>query len=1360
MSAPLGLPAYPSFDCASPGRAVRWQKWVSRLKNLYVGYGIESDERQKALLLTFAGDELNDIVDTFTVEEVTPTENESKFQKLCDAISNHFSPQSNREYQRYVFRHTVQSTDNIDEFYAELKQLSITCQFHDPDAEIKSQLISGCKSQKTREKGLSSQDISLADLLSYARTLQLTTAQAMQMSRPEVNAIQSRPKSDYQNQNPFSRTKFTTPRHQSCNRCNNCGGEWPHNGGQNNCPARGKTCRSCKKLHHFASVCKSTATNYQRSTPSYPLGQEAQRSQVHVINETDFEPISNTVSHVHGCESSCDDTEYIFTANKDISLPHFLVTVGEGKFRFLADSGATVNLVSKGDFDRIEPKPNLQPSSKKISAYGSSSQISVLGVFNATLQHGNASTEAPIYVVHHNERPILGWQTCRDLKLIDTFDNNQVNHVSSNQDPLIREYSDLFTGLGCLHKTKVKLHIDQHVQPVAQHYRRVPFHVRKDIENQLQKDEELGVIEKATGPTPWVSPVVVVPKPKQPGKVRVCVDMRSANTAIKREHHATPTLDELKTELSGAKFFSKLDLNQGYNQIELDESSRYITTFATHKGLYRYRRLFFGVNSASEIFQEQIRQALTGLKGVVNISDDILCYGCSQQEHDTNLRALFQRLREKGLTIHAEKCKFNQKSIEFLGHNFSASGITPSREKIKAILELPTPTNASEMRSLLGMVNFCGAHHIPQYASITHDLRLLTKKNAPWEWTEKHIMAFNALRKALSDAITLAYFDANKQTDIYTDGSPIGISAVLTQEGRIVQFASRPLTPTEQRYSQTERESLAIVWACEYFHVYIFGSKFNIHTDHKPLTVIFNNPKSKPSPRIERWLLRMLPYECIVCYRPGFDNPADFLSRHPIEHHPSKREQTIAEEYVNYLTHASIPKTMTIEEVAQETSQDPTLLTVINALRTNKWHDEGKETDQRLFHTLYLCRSELAVADNLPIILKGHQIVLPQSLHDRVIDIAHSGHQGIIKTLSLLREKIWIPNMQNRVENAVNNCMQCQISTPKTTREPLRMSPLPSAPWTELSADFGHLPNGQYILVVTDEYSRYPVVEILDAIPGRSVIPRLDKIFAEFGIPKTLKTDNGPPFNGHEFAQYCQHMGIHHRKTTPLWPRANAETERFMKTVKKTLRNTPTPQIKQQLYRFLLSYRSTPHCTTNIAPATILFGRPLRTMLPQITETSISIDHNSLRERDAYQKAKMKSYADNKSYVKQSDLKIGDPVLLKNHSHTKSDPPYQPQPLVVTQKKGSMVTAERGQQKVTRNSSFFKQSPRSPTEAEMEPDHPDMDTPDDTSSNTPESPKHHTSSRSRPTNSNNIPLRRSQRNVRFPKKFDDFITND
>ena len=227
------------------------------------------------------------------------------------------------------------------------------------------------------------------------------------------------------------------------------------------------------------------------------------------------------------------------------------------------------------------------------------------------------------------------------------------------------------------------------------------------VEKKLEALGKEDIIEKVTGPMPWISPLVIVPKPKNPDDVRTCVDMRHPNKAIKRERHITPTNDEITTDLNKACVFSKLDVNEGYHQIELAVKSRYITTFSTHLGLRRYERLNFGVTSAAEILQNVIRETLEGIPGTMNISDDILVHSKSQEENDSNLNATLQRLKDCNLTLNKAKCEFNKSSIEYFGYKFSAEGISPDPRKVEAIKKAKPPSNPTEVRSLLGMVNFC-----------------------------------------------------------------------------------------------------------------------------------------------------------------------------------------------------------------------------------------------------------------------------------------------------------------------------------------------------------------------------------------------------------------------------------------------------------------------------------------------------------------------------------------------------------------------------------------------------------------------------------------------------------------------------
>ncbi len=205
---------------------------------------------------------------------------------------------------------------------------------------------------------------------------------------------------------------------------------------------------------------------------------------------------------------------------------------------------------------------------------------------------------------------------------------------------------------------------------------------------------------------------------------------------------------------------------------------------------------------------------------------------------------------------------------------------------------------------------------------------------------------------------------------------------------------------------------------------------------------------------------------------------------------------------------------------------------------------------------------------------------MPSSLHDRVIELAHEGHQGIVRTKQLLRSKVWFPKMDLAVEKAVNSCFACQAATTTKTREPIKMSSLPATAWTILSADFYTTTGGEELLVIIDNYSKFPEIEVVKSTSFKSVIPKLEKMLSSFGIPEAIKTDNGPPFNGKEFAEFCQQMGIKHQKVTPLWPEANGLVERFMRNLGKTIR-TAKIENKDWKREFLHFCATTDPCSTS-----------------------------------------------------------------------------------------------------------------------------------------------------------------------------------
>ena len=508
----------------------------------------------------------------------------------------------------------------------------------------------------------------------------------------------------------------------TCYRCGKAG----HLGKDPNCPARGQSCHKCGLEGHFQDRCKTK----------------------------------------HKSEKGKRKTKYMVDTQNDDSGPEYAFAVGDKRqekieviiggctLSMIVDSGASTNIIDKQTWEwlkRNKVKCKSERSDKKLYAYASQTPLDVVGTFSCEVSAGKNTANAEFCVIKGKGDPLLGRNTATSFGVLKIGIDIAAVGTSSQTigEALQEKYPEVFSGVGKLKDRTVQLHIDPNVKPVVQPIRRTPFSLRSKVEEKVKELIDLDIIEPAAGPTPWVYPVVVVPKSQ--GDIRLCIDMRRANEAILRERHPIPTVDEILQSLNGSKVFSKLDLRWGYHQLELTDDSREITTFMTHCGLFRYKRLLFGVNSASEQYQHEVQTALAGIDGQENISDDIIVHGKDQAKHDAHLELVIKRLGERGLTLNAAKCQFSMDELTFVGMVLSASGISCAADKVEAIVSAREPQNVSETRSFLGLVNYCG-RFIPDLATISEPLRRLTKSGMPFMFGKEQKEAFEELKKRLLNA--------------------------------------------------------------------------------------------------------------------------------------------------------------------------------------------------------------------------------------------------------------------------------------------------------------------------------------------------------------------------------------------------------------------------------------------------------------------------------------------------------------------------------------------------------------------------------------------------------------------------------
>lgn len=490
--------------------------------------------------------------------------------------------------------------------------------------------------------------------------------------------------------------------------------------------------------------------------------------------------------------------------------------------------------------------------------------------------------------IHKNEQIIVDNKNLETrIKNLEKILQIEGQDTSANEKILniCRKYQDIFLldndTLSVNNFYKQDIITTEHTPVYIKNYRQ-PFSQKQEINSQISKLIKNDIIEPSV--SPYNSPILLVPKKDQNGSKewRLVVDFRKLNKVVINDKFPLTRLEDILDQLGRAKYFSTLDLSNSFHQIELNETSRHLTAFSSDQGHYQFKRLPFGLKISSNSFQRMLSIALAGLQGKSFLYvDDIIVHGCSLEHHNRNLVSTFESLRKYNLKLNPKKCNFLKNAVVYLGHLITDEGVKTDPSKFDKIKNYPSPKNADEVHRFTALCNYY-RKFVPQFAKIAKPLYNLQKKKVPFNWSSDCEIAFKELKEKLISAPILKYPDWNKEFILTTDASNYAYGAVLSQ-GEIgndlpIAYASKNLTKHEINKDVLQKELLAIHWGINYFRPYLYGRKFKVVTDHRPLVSLFSD--NKPSSKMTRVRQDLCEYEYEIVYRKGSLNVvADALSR-------------------------------------------------------------------------------------------------------------------------------------------------------------------------------------------------------------------------------------------------------------------------------------------------------------------------------------------------------------------------------------------------------------------------------------------------------------------------------------------------
>ncbi|XP_043235721.1 uncharacterized protein K02A2.6-like [Amphibalanus amphitrite] len=1162
-------------------------KWIKSVE-IYMGaQNIESSAQKVNIVLHLLGPDVQEIVDTLPdIADVT-----DPYVKLRAQLEKHFKPQVNTVVERHVFNMMQYEGGRVEEYVAKLKTQARKCNFEasEMDNLIRDKLLATCPSSKVKESMLKERVLTLSRAIMIWSTDATVNEQVRRMGKSAeeeaVNKVKwqnkERNESLKERRKPWNVNERKS--HEDKRPWKNANGQgktWKNeNTERRHCFRCGKTnhlikfcrvpphvrCHNCGKQGHLKAACRNGKT-------------------LNVEKEDQDDEVE---------ENLC----VYQSTSKGKEAIKVNMAVNEKNVTFIVDTGCPVTMIPEAQAEGL----NLKNTRCKLTSY-TGHEIPVRGMTEVDVQYEGQMKKLPVYVVGGNGPCLLGRNWLHEIKLNWSSLVGQVKEKPEPQKKMkklsevLKEHEELFSDeLGTMSGQEADLELKKDAEPVFKPARSVPYSLTDAVEKELERWKTLGVIEdlRDDEPTPkWATPLVVVPKPD--GSVRLCGDFKvTLNQYLNVPVHPLPKTEDLLATIGPAKFISVVDLSQAYLQMKLSKESQELCYLNTPFGLKRMLRLPYGVASAPMLFQRAMDRILKKVPGVKCLLDDILITGKTEEEALKRLDEVLQILKTNGLRLKKEKCQFMAKEVRYLGVRLGANGIRPDPERVKPVLEANAPTNQRELREFLGAVTFY-SKFLENLSKMAKPLNELLKKDKEWKWSKECEESFTRIKARLASAEVLRHFDVKEQVTVITDASPHGLGAVLVQgvPERPVLYVLRSLSEHEKKYSQIEKEGLCIVWAFERLKQFLYGRHFKLVTDNKPLAQVIGPKTPLPTlaaSRIQRWTMKMAEYDFTVEVRRSEQIPvADWLSRLPKGTSVMNSSAPEDECTVCLIGQLSSLNPVTAAAIQRETTRDPLLAKVVNFVNKG-WPDKVGEA----LHAFKVRQTELTVEQGC--LMWGCRVVVPPNLRERVLEELHEGHQGMVRMKQLARMHVWWPNMDKEVEAEVRRCQGCwqkRAEPPCTDLHPWEFA---KGPWQRIHLDFAGPVDGKLYVVLIDSFSKWMEIAPMKHITSEKTIEYLLNVFARFGLPHQIVTDNGPQLVSKEFEGFLKRNGIRHVRTAPFKPATNGAAERAVGCLKGYLKATSGK--KMNLPNFLMAYRNTPQATTGRTPSELMLGRQLRTRL-------------------------------------------------------------------------------------------------------------------------------------------------------------------